>query len=119
NSAVAAADDKYNTIGNVNINVAAPGVLTNDFNPNGGTVSVSSYGSTTGLEQSSVGTGTATAQGGTVTINSDGSFIYDPKTGFTGTDTFKYSANSAKTAIATVTITITGKIWFIKNAGAT
>jgi hypothetical protein len=120
NSAVGAGDDDYNTIGNVNINVPlAQGVLANDFNPNTGNntgITVSSYGATTGLEQASVGNSTPTAQGGTVTVQSDGSFLFDPKVGFTGTDTFKYASNqSGSHAIATVRITVSGMIWFIKN----
>ncbi|HXI22410.1 MAG TPA: right-handed parallel beta-helix repeat-containing protein, partial [Pyrinomonadaceae bacterium] len=122
-SAVAAGDDAYSTIGNVNINLPlAQGVLANDFNPNTGNntgLTVSSYGASTGLEQTSVGSSTPTAQGGTITIQSDGSFIFDPKVGFTGTDTFKYASNqSGSKAIATVRITVTGMIWFVKNDAA-
>jgi hypothetical protein len=119
-SAVAAGDDAYSTIGNVNINVPlGTGVLANDFNPNTGNntgITVSSYGATTGLEQTSVGTATPTAQGGSVTVQSDGSFTFDPKVGFSGTDTFRYASNqSGSKAIATVRITVTGMIWFVKN----
>lgn len=122
-SAVAAGDDAYSTIGNVNINVPlAQGVLANDFNPNTGNntgMTVTSYGASTGLEQLSVGTSTPTAQGGTITVQSDGSFIFDPKVGFSGTDTFKYASNqSGSKAIATVRITVTGMIWFVKNDAA-
>src|SRR5215510_4699244 len=119
-SSVLAKDDSYSTIGNVNINVPlGQGVLANDLNPGTGNntgMTVSSYGASTGLEQTSVGSSTPTAQGGTVTIQSGGDFTYDPKVGFTGTDTFKYAANQGgATAIATVRITITGTIWFVKN----
>ena len=64
--------DTYNTIGEVNISVAAPGLLTNDLDI--------SAGNNTGM--------TATAQTissaqcaacNNVTINANGSFTYDPK----------------------------------------
>src|SRR5207245_5897862 len=76
-SVVLAGDDDYNTIGDVQISVAAPGLLANDIG--------------TGITASG---GTTSAQGGTVTINSDGSFTYDPAVGFTGNDTFTYTATS-------------------------
>ncbi|HZT57414.1 MAG TPA: Ig-like domain-containing protein, partial [Pyrinomonadaceae bacterium] len=122
-SATASTDDHFNTIGNVNINVAAgQGVLANDFDPNTGTnagISVTSYGASTGSEQTSLGTATATAQGGVVAVNADGSFTYDPATGFTGNDTFKYVAKKGSdgSLTATVTISVAGRIWFVNNAG--
>src|SRR5262249_10642654 len=36
-----------------------------------------------------------TAQGGTVVLNSDGSFSYTPKAGFTGSDSFNYTVTDA------------------------
>jgi hypothetical protein len=46
---------------------------------------------------------------GTVALNSDGSFVYTPKTNFFGTDLFTYLANDSKFSsnVATVTITVT------------
>jgi hypothetical protein len=123
-SAVSVGDDAYRTIGNVNINVPlGTGVLANDFNPNTGNntgITVSSYGATTGLEQTSVGSQTTTAQGGSLTVQSDGSFTYDPPLGFNGpSDSFKYASNQGGTkAIATVRITISSRMWFVKNSGA-
>ncbi|HSB12623.1 MAG TPA: Calx-beta domain-containing protein [Blastocatellia bacterium] len=107
-----AVNDTYNTIGNVNINVPAPGLLGNDINPNGsGTLSIQSPPTTT-------------TNGGTLSINATtGAFTYDPAVGFEGSDTFTYTlANSdtpGKTDTATVTISVSGMIWFINNnAGA-
>jgi hypothetical protein len=37
----------------------------------------------------------ATTQGGTITVNADGSFRYVPPTGFTGTDSFLYGVSDA------------------------
>ncbi|MDX6694929.1 MAG: hypothetical protein QOF02_2532 [Blastocatellia bacterium] len=64
------------------------------------------------------------ANGGTVTVNADGSFSYLPAVGFTGSDTFTYTIrNSAATTpvltdTATVTITVSNKVWYVNNSGA-
>ncbi len=54
---------------------------------------------------------TTTANGGSVTLNADGSFVYTPAAGFTGlTDTFTYRATDGivTSNLATVTITVSG-----------
>ncbi len=83
----------YSTNENTPLSVAAPGVLANDTDYNG-------------LPLSAVlQTGPAD---GSVALNSDGSFVYTPKTNFFGTDTFTYLANDGKFSsnVATVTITV-------------
>jgi uncharacterized repeat protein (TIGR01451 family) len=115
-AAPVAGDDSYQTIGNTQLQVAAsqtisaPGifvagsVLSNDNDPNGGTLTAS--------------LGTVTA-GANVTMNSDGTFIYTPPPGFTGTDTFTYnladSPNNGFTAAGTVSITVTNFVWYVRN----
>src|SRR5207248_3222480 len=84
--------------------VAAPGVLSNDT-VNGATIV--SYGSPNGTEQTTIGSATPTAQGGTITLNADGSFTYTPAAAFTGADTFKYVlSNFAGSSTATVSFTV-------------
>ena len=70
-------------------------------------------------------TGTfATSQGGSVTINAsaDGSFVYTPKTGFTGTDTFTYTLKNhnvpSLTDTGTVTITVSNRVWYVDSSAA-
>lgn len=48
------------------------------------------------------------ASHGALSLNSDGSFMYTPKSGFDGTDSFTYKANdgTADSSAATVTITV-------------
>jgi hypothetical protein len=48
---------------------------------------------------------------GTVDLDADGSFVYTPKDGFVGVDTFTYKANDGQldSNVATVTITVTTK----------
>ncbi|HEV2882779.1 MAG TPA: Calx-beta domain-containing protein [Pyrinomonadaceae bacterium] len=62
------------------------------------------------------------AQGGTVTLNNDGSFSYLPAVGFTGLDTFTYtvrnSVDATLTDTATVKITVAERVWYVNNAAA-
>jgi len=99
-----ASPDSYNTPQGTPLNVAAPGVLSNDT-LNGATIV--SYGASTGTEQTSIGASTATAQAGTLTLNADGSFTYNPVASFTGTDTFMYvirNSGGSSTAIVTIAV---------------
>ncbi len=86
-------DDHYFTFVNQAINVAAPGVLTND----------------TGFPApTAVPNGGSTTAGGTYTLNADGSFNYTPPAGFTGNDGFDYTAtNTAGSDTAHVKLTVT------------
>ena len=102
--APAAVADTFQTSAGTPLAVAAPGVLANDT-LNG--AAIISYGASSGSEQTSVGAATPTAGGGTINLNSDGSFLYTPAAAFLGADTFKYVLrNSIGTSAATVTITV-------------
>lgn len=105
-----AVPDMYDVTGNVGLIVsAALGLKANDFDDNLG-------GATT--------TGAAvTDQGGSIMLNTDGSFMYSPPPGFTGTDTYTYTLNditlvagAPTTDAAVVTFNVTNLIWFIDNA---
>jgi uncharacterized repeat protein (TIGR01451 family) len=99
-----AVDDGYDAAQNVTLNEGVPGVLLNDT-LNG--ASIGSYGASTGTEQTSIGSTTPTAQGGTVTLQATGAFSYSPPTGFAGSDSFKYRLeNGALNDTATVSITV-------------
>src|SRR5207302_5693650 len=78
NHAPTAKDDFYIVTENNTLNAGAPGVLGNDSDPEGdpltaGLVSGPSHGS--------------------LTLNSDGSFVYTPASNFLGSDSFTYKAN--------------------------
>jgi methionine-rich copper-binding protein CopC len=109
----------YSATGGVPINIGSGiGVLNNDTLYGG---SISSYGASTGLEDSSIGTATATAQGGFITLNSDGSFHYDPPSvpPGGGTDTFKYTlTNTTGSDTATVTLNVTHQLIFVNGSSA-
>lgn len=95
--------DAYSTTENTTLTVPQPGVLANDTLNN---AAIGSYG-INGAEQTSIGASTPTAAGGTIRLNADGSFQYEPGS-FTGNDTFKYVlVNSTASATATVTINVT------------
>jgi len=86
-----AANDSYNVTQGATLTVPAPGVLGNDSDPGG--LSLSAV----------LGTGPAH---GALTFNADGSFTYVPTSGFSGTDSFTYTAHDAfqGSNLATVTI---------------
>src|SRR5207245_8705902 len=99
-----AAADSYMVGEGATLTVVAPGVLGNDT-LNGATIQ--SYGATTGAEQATLGSVTPTAQNGTIALNANGSFTYDPASSFAGTDTFKYVlTNASGSSTAAVTLTV-------------
>jgi hypothetical protein len=98
-----AVGDSHNVTGNVAI-AAGTSVMNND---SGTAIAIKSYGATTGGEQTSIGTATATAQGGSVTLIAAGTYNYDPPANFTGTDTFKYIIGNDLVATSTGTVTLT------------
>ena len=104
--------DSYSASGNIAISKAAPGVLTNDRDPDTGdnsglTVSkVQGVGANVGnaTDTTAVGRG---AVKGSVTLAANGSFTYEPPPGFEGSDSFTYeTTDGTKTDTATVTINI-------------
>ena len=102
-----AVDDTYSATGNIRISVPAPGVLGNDF---AGVPSATITGAPVT---------TTSTNGGNVTLNANGSFTYNPPAGFEGADTFSYTlTNSAGSNSATVTINVSGMIWFINNTAS-
>ncbi|MCB1057056.1 MAG: IPTL-CTERM sorting domain-containing protein [Acidobacteria bacterium] len=102
--------DQYRAVGNVTLHanggLGRPGLLANDQDPDGGTLTVTS-------------TVIATAQGGTATITdaSTGTFDYDPPAGFRGVDTFSYDLedDDGNMASARATVDVTGIVWFVDN----
>lgn len=89
-----AVDDAYTTAEDVALTVAAPGVLTNDTDPNGDVITAELV---------------AQPAHGTVTLAANGGFVYTPNANWFGSDSFTYKAKDAElySNIATVTITVT------------
>ncbi|NOZ94125.1 MAG: tandem-95 repeat protein [Acidobacteria bacterium] len=86
------APDSYSTNEDTQLTVVAPGVLQNDTDVDGVTL-------TAVLD--------TTVSHGTLTLNSDGSFTFTPAANYNGTDSFTYHANDGHADSATVTVTIT------------
>ena len=87
-------DDSYATTENGQLSVSAPGVLDNDSDVDGDALSVNT-------------TPVTDVSNGVLTLSADGSFVYDPDTGFVGEDTFVYEVSDGSlTDQATVTITV-------------
>ncbi len=90
-----AMDDDFNILPSMSAFVEAPGVLGNDFD----------------LEDDPLTAQLVSGpQNGTVTLNPDGSFTYNPFPGFRGTDSFSYRAfdGISSSAISTVFLNIDG-----------
>src|SRR5205814_652620 len=78
NDAPVAVNDNYTTPEDTTLNVAAPGVLANDSDVDGDTLSAVLVGQPTH---------------GSLTLNANGSFSYVPANNYLGSDTFTYRAN--------------------------
>lgn len=92
NASPAAVADKYAAAQNTVLTVDAPGVLANDSDADGDTLTAALV----------VG-----PAHGSLSLNPDGSFVYTPASGFFGTDTFTYLASDGQASTAaTVTITV-------------
>ncbi|GJE59036.1 hypothetical protein MPOCJGCO_1122 [Methylobacterium trifolii] len=77
NDAPIANPDNFSTNTNQSLSITPAGLLANDTDVDGDTLSVTSI---------------TQPQNGTVTINQDGNLLYTPNTGYSGTDRFTYRA---------------------------
>jgi len=91
-----AQEDSYETPSNIDLVIAAPGVLSNDSDPEG---------------QALVAVLLAEPSNGVLGgLSADGGFVYTPNPGFTGEDQFTYQAqdsNGGSSSPATVRVTVT------------
>lgn len=121
NASPIAFDDSYTAAGNVAFG-ATISLLINDTEPLG----PEGLALNTGTAIQNTGVAFATTQGGSVTINADGTFTYISAVGFEGTDTFTYTlrdtgldgtAGNADdlTGTGTVSINVGPSVWFIDN----
>jgi VCBS repeat-containing protein len=91
NDTPAAIGESYSVNQGATLTVAAPGVLGNDTDPEGDSL-------TTVL--------VTTATKGTLTLNANGGFTYTPQASATASDTFTYRAKDATLESGTATVTI-------------
>jgi large repetitive protein len=92
NDAPLAVNDNYTITEDTQLTVGPPGVLANDVDVEGDTLTVSR---------------TITPPAGTLDLKPDGSFVYAPPVDFVGVDTFKYElSDGSQTSTGTVTIVV-------------
>src|SRR5204863_412426 len=93
NDAPVAVNDSYNTTEDTPLTIAAPGVLGNDTDEDGDTLTSIVVSQPTH---------------GAVTLNTNGSFTYTPALNYNGSDSFTYKANdgTADSNVATVTLSV-------------
>jgi hypothetical protein len=87
-------DDTYTTTIDTLLNVDAPGVMSNDSDTDGDPLTATLVPYT--------GPGN-----GILTFNTDGSFTYQPNSGFVGSDTFDYIIDDGNNGYSGATVTIT------------
>jgi len=100
NDAPVAYNDAYSFQGEDSFTIIAPGVLGNDSDVDGDTLTAMMA-----VEPSH----------GTLQLNANGSFIYMPYPEFTGTDSFTYTANDGKANSNAAMVTITVESSFPSN----
>lgn len=93
NAAPVAVNDSYSTNEDVALNVAAPGVLSNDSDADGDPITA---------------TVVTPPAHGTVTLSASGALVYTPTVNYSGADSFTYSVSDgrATSGVATVSLTI-------------
>ena len=92
NTAPVAAPDSYAVANATLLTVPASGVLANDTDAQGDSLTAAVV---------------AQPAHGTLTMSANGSFTYQPQSGFAGVDTFSYAPNDGKASGAPVTVAIT------------
>jgi VCBS repeat-containing protein len=92
NDAPVAEGDSYDTNQDTALNVAVPGVLANDNDPDGDSFTAELVSG---------------PSHGQLTLNANGSFTYTPNANYNGTDSFTYKANDATAASNNATVSIT------------
>jgi hypothetical protein len=90
-----AGNDAFTTVQDTPLAVTAPGVLANDGDQDGNTLTVRT-------------TPVSAPSNGAVSLAADGSFTYTPNSGFTGTDSFTYRIDdgTGRSADGVVTLTV-------------
>jgi hypothetical protein len=112
NLAPVAVDDAFTTLRDTTLTIPAPGVLGNDLATGGGTLTAMLV---------------ATSANGTLTFNTNGSFVFTPAVGFVGTTNFTYVAEGpfGQSNVATVAIIVSQPVptsvndAFATDAGST
>ncbi|WP_303901395.1 Ig-like domain-containing protein [Thiohalomonas denitrificans] len=92
NDAPVGTADSYAVNEDTTLTVAAPGVLSNDSDPDGDTLTAATA---------------ALPDHGTLALESDGGFAYTPDAGYTGPDSFTYTVSDGTVSHAEVLVSLT------------
>src|SRR5262249_4376768 len=87
-----ASDDSYTLDEDTILSVTAPGLLANDYDADGDTITVTSH---------------TAASHGSLSVDSDGSFDYTPDPDYNGSDSFSYTIDDGHGGTDTATVTFT------------
>ena len=112
---IAAADSYSITAGTPSLTLAAPGLLSNDRDPDGDPIII---GEVNGSNLN-VGSLITLASGSTLMVNEDGSLIYTPLAAFVGKDSFTYAVcENIPGGVCSNVVTATIKVNAAPNAAA-
>ena len=87
-----ATNDSYDTEEDISLNISAPGLLENDSDLDGNSLTTMKV---------------SDPENGTLNLNTDGSFTYTPNANFNGTDSFRYTASDGNGGTDTANVTVT------------
>lgn len=109
-------NDSYTAVGNTQLVANGHSTPTTPFTTDGTNI----LGNDQSNAAITVTAGTfATANGGSITVASDGKFIFTPKNGSTTADSYTYTATSnGVSATATINFTVSNMIWYVNNTVA-
>jgi hypothetical protein len=116
-----AVNDSYSAVGNTQLVGGSPsGVPTTPHTTDPDTVLANDGGPALGTTTTVVpATNAATTQGGAITLDAGGNFVYTPPVDFTGDDTYTYTLTSnGVTDTATITFTVANTVWYVDNTYA-
>ncbi|MEM9301991.1 MAG: Ig-like domain-containing protein, partial [Pseudomonadota bacterium] len=112
--------DQFETFGGLPLTVSAPGLLSNDVDPDGDDNANAADDVLVDVAP------VTTDKGGTVTLNADGSFTYNAPPGFNGIDRFEYTVvdddpgatNGPRMSSSQVHIKVAGSVIFVDKDAA-
>jgi VCBS repeat-containing protein len=111
-----ASDDVFNTVGNTELRVGLGSSLTPHVAVSGSVLDNDTDADTPHAALVVVAFDATSANGGTVTMTPSGNFTYVPAAGNNSPDTFNYTVSDGlNTDSGTVTITFTGRVWYVNN----
>jgi VCBS repeat-containing protein len=114
-----ATDDAFGTVGNTELRVGLGSSLTPHVAVSGSVLDNDTDVDTPHAALTVVAFDATSANGGTVMMTPTGNFTYVPAAGSTAPDSFNYTVSDGLNSDSgTVTITFTGRVWYVNNTAA-